>query len=137
MIAGKYQQLAYHGFTLSLQAEWQYICRCVPGVGINLAPVEQAIRPHPIPVLLEVPQSAATDSLCALLSHGPKAGGLDLRNPEKGADRLFQASKEASEVFVTSLMANAVLDSVHHRACMRMAVTDARKEKVDKEKEAL
>ena len=137
MIAGKYPHSAYHGFALSLQAEWQYLCRCVPGVGTHLAPVEQVIRSHLIPALLEVPQSAVTDSLRALLSHGVKAWGLNLRNPETGADRLFRASAEASEVLVTSLMANAALDSVQHRVCVCKAGTDARKEKVKKEKEAL
>ena len=40
-------------------------------------------------------------------------------------------------MLVTSLTANAVLDSVQHRVCVRKAGTDARKEKVEKEKEAL
>ena len=70
------------------------------------------IRSHLIPALLEVPQSAVTDSLRTLLSHGVKAGGLNLRNPETDADRLFQSSAKASEVLVTLLMANAALDSV-------------------------
>ena len=40
-------------------------------------------------------------------------------------------------MLVTSLMANAALDSVQHRACVRKVGTDARKEKIQKEKEAL
>ena len=60
-----------------------------------------------------------------------------MRNPETGADRLFQSSAEASEVLVTSLMANAALDSVQHRACVRKAGTDAHKEKIEKEKASL
>ena len=92
---------------------------------------------HLIPALIEVPQSAVTDSPCTLLSHGVKAGGLNLRNPETGADRLFQAPAEASEVLVTSLMADAAMDSVQHRTCLRKVGTDARKERVKKEKEAL
>ena len=137
MIASKYPQLAYHGFTLLIQAEWQYCCRFIPGVGTPLAPVDQAIQTHLISALIEVPQSAVTDSLRTLLSHGVKAGGLDLRNPEIGADRLFQASEEVLEVLVTSLMVNTDLDFVQHRACVHKAGTDARKEKVRKDKEKL
>ena len=48
-IARKYSQSAYHGFALSLQAEWQYLRGCVPSVGKHLAPVEKAIREHLIP----------------------------------------------------------------------------------------
>ena len=40
-------------------------------------------------------------------------------------------------MLVTSLMANAALDSVQHRACVREAGTDARKEKIEKEKASL
>ena len=114
MIAGKYPQSAYHGFALSLQAKWQYLCCCVPGVGKHLAPGEEAIREHLIPALLEVLPEAANDNLRALLSLGVKVGGMYLRNPATGADRLLQASKEASEVLVTSLLGNAGLDSVQH-----------------------
>ncbi|KAL7528269.1 hypothetical protein ACHAXR_002355, partial [Thalassiosira sp. AJA248-18] len=33
----------YAGFTQSLQAEWQYLCRCVLGVEVHLKPAEAAI----------------------------------------------------------------------------------------------
>ena len=62
---------------------------------------------HLIPALLEVLPGAVTDKLRTLLSHGMKAGGMNLRNPVTGADRLFHASKEASEVLITSLLDNA------------------------------
>ena len=55
MIACKYPQSAYHGVALSLQAMWQYLYRCIPGVEKHLAPVEQAIRTHLIHALLKVP----------------------------------------------------------------------------------
>ena len=80
-----------------------------------------------IPTLLEVPQLAVTDSLRTLLSHGVKAGGLNLKNTETGAYRLFQSLVEASQDLVTSLLANATLDSVQLRVYVRKAGTDARK----------
>ena len=66
-----------------------------------------------------MPLGPITDDLRTLLSHGVKAGGLNLRNPETGADRLFQASSEASEVLFTSLLGNADLESVE-TPCVRV-----------------
>ena len=99
-ISRKYPQSAYHGFATSLQAEWQYLCRCVPGVGRHFAPVEAAIKTLLIPALLELPVDHVQAELRTLLSHGVKAGGTTLRNPEEGANRLFEASKEASGILV-------------------------------------
>ena len=128
-IARKYPQSAYHGFATSLQAEWQYLCRCVPGVGRHLAPVEAAIKTLLIPALLEMPVDHVKAELCTLLSRGVKAGGMNLRNPETSADCLFQASKEALGVLFASLRGGTPLDSVAHRAQVRGAGAAARKEK--------
>ena len=132
MIAGKYPQSTYRGFPLSIQAKWQYIWRCVPVVGKHLAPVEEAIRDHFIHALLEVLLDAVTDKLRTLLSHNVR-GGVNLRNPATGAERLFQASNETSEVLVISLMGNTGLYLVEHRAQVRKACANARKEKVERE----
>ena len=51
-IAGKYPQAAYHGFATSLQAEWQYMSRAVPGLEAYLQPIEDAIGRDLIPALL-------------------------------------------------------------------------------------
>ncbi len=42
-IAVRFPQTAYAGLVSSLQAEWQYICRVVPGAGQYLKPVELAL----------------------------------------------------------------------------------------------
>ena len=52
LVAGKHPQSAYAGFTISLQAEWQYVQRVVPGTAEFFAPVEAAIRTLFIPALL-------------------------------------------------------------------------------------
>ena len=80
-IARKFPQSAYHGFATSLQVEWQYLCRCVPGIGRHLAPVEEAIKTLLIPALLELPVDRVQAELRTLLLHGIKAGGMNLRNP--------------------------------------------------------
>ena len=53
-VAVWYPQAAYAGFTMSLQAEWQYLCRCVPGVGSHLQPIEDATHQLFIPALFNM-----------------------------------------------------------------------------------
>ena len=125
------------GIATSLQAEWQYLCRCVPGVGRHLAPVEDAIKTLLIPALLELPLDHVQAELRTLLSHGVKAGGMNLRNPEEGADRLFEASKEASGILVASLRDRTPLDSVAHGTQVRGARAAACKDKAAMEKAAV
>ncbi|KAL7532612.1 hypothetical protein ACHAXR_004742, partial [Thalassiosira sp. AJA248-18] len=87
-VAAKYPQTAYAGFTQSLQAEWQYLCRCVPGVEVHLEQVEVAIRKVLIPALLDVKPEEVKEDFRQLLSHGVKQGGINIRNPTAGAERL-------------------------------------------------
>ena len=72
-----------------------------------------------------------------LLSHGAKQGGMNLRNPAAGAEGLHQASLDAGEVLVESLLRNTTLDSVEHKQCVRKAGAKARKERLDSELGAL
>ena len=118
-IVGKYPQSAYHGFTTSLQAEWQYLRRCTPSVGPHLTPLEDAIRMKLIPALLQQPPGWASDDLRALLSHGVKFGGMNIHNPVEGADRLFEASDAALGVLVASLLDGSELELVTHRGQVR------------------
>ena len=134
-VARKYPQSAFFGFSQSLQSEWQYLCRIVPDVGKHLEPVEAAIQEFLIPALFDMPPGEVKDKFRRLLEHGVKQGGMNIRNPVKGASRLHQASEEASEILVESLLANADLDSVEHKVCVRKAGAKARKERVDSEKE--
>ena len=132
-VARKYPQSAYAGYSQSLQAEMQYICRVVPGVGKLLEPVEAAIREYLIPALFKLEPGELKEDFRILLEHGVKQGGMNLKNPSKGAERLLQASTEASEVLVASLLDATKLDSVAHKACVCQAGANARKERVDGE----
>jgi hypothetical protein len=95
--------------------------------------VEGAIREFLIPALLDLPASEIKDDFRALLGNGVKQGGLNIRYPTKGADRLHQASQEASEVLAASLMKKDTLDLVEHKGCVRAAGARARKERVEAE----
>jgi hypothetical protein len=130
----KYPQSAYAGFTQSLQAEWQYLCRCVPGVGPQLQPVEDAIRECLIPALMEVQPNFVDGDLRSLLANGVKQGGLNIRNPVEGAEALHEASSAAGVVLVESLKTGSELDLELHKQCVREAGAEARKRRADAEK---
>ncbi len=133
MVAERYPQSAYAGFTQSLQAEWQYICRCIPGAEEYLGPVETAIRELLIPSLLGIPATEVVGGLRALLANGVKQGGLNIRNPVEGAARTHQASVEAGETLVSLLLEGGSLDLELHQATVKKAGSAARKDRVEGE----
>ena len=69
-----------------------------------------------------------------LLANSVKQGGMSIRDPVAGADRLHQASKEATAALAKSLREGGQLDSVEHKQCVRAAGAKARKERVAAEK---
>ena len=91
-IAKRYPQTAYAGLTISLQAEWQYVARTVPGINFLFEPIERAIRHHFIPALLGI-ETVEMD-LRTLLAGGLKQGGLGIRNVVDCANSLYETSKE-------------------------------------------
>ena len=103
-------------------------------MGPHLAPLDDTIRAKLIPALLQQPPGGVRDDLRTLLLHGVKFGGLNIRNPVEGADRLFEASEAASGVLVASLLNGTELPSVTHRGQVRAASVMARKEKMEREK---
>ena len=86
-IAKQYPQTAYTGFAVSLQSEWQCICRAVSGVEELLRPVGDLI-----PTLLDNQPAELTPTLRRLLGHGVKQGGMNLRNSVESAARMRQTS---------------------------------------------
>ena len=50
-IARRHPQSAYAGLGMSLQLEWQYLQRTVPGVGTLMGPIEEARREKCFPAL--------------------------------------------------------------------------------------
>lgn len=76
-------------------------------------------------------------SLGALVSHSVKTGGLALRNPCEGADRLHKASTDATEVLVASLMSGEVLSIEAHKQRVKKAGKEAREERKEAEEKYL
>ena len=132
-VATRYPQSAFAGFTQSLQSEWQYLSRCVPGVGKHLQPVEDAIKEYLIPALFQTTPDKVPEDMRQLLTHGVKQGSMNIRNPVAAADGLNKNSMEACEALVTSLTQDSRLDAQGHAQCVRQASTKARKERVKEE----
>jgi len=131
-IASRFPQTAYAGLASSLQAEWQYICRVVPGAEHYLGPIETAIREKFIPALLQV-SDPVDDTLRQLMSQGVKTGGLALRNPTTSAPILHQSSVDACDLLVKALQDGGGFSAEAHRACVREAGNQARQARLKAE----
>ena len=92
--AKRYPQSAYCVFTKSLQAEWIYIQRILPGIGHLFAPLEEAIADVFIPALLGTVTIDPSDrSLYRDIFALPvRKCGLAIMDPTKTADAAFKAS---------------------------------------------
>jgi hypothetical protein len=119
-IAVRAPQTAYAGLVSSLQAEWQYICRVVPGAGQYLEPVELALCEKFIPALLQVSEPV-DDVFCQLLSHGVKMGGIAIKNPVTSAPHLHQCLMDASNILVEALHNGGGLNAKAHKAVVKAA----------------
>ena len=137
-VAGRYPQAAYAGMTKSLQCEWQYLQRVLPGVSDAFKPVEEALVTHFLPSLLG--QDAVPKGLRERLRLPVRNGGLGIPNPCETSDALFEASEKMTETLTTSLLdmpddfdvKEYILRSREvrqHCRNMRQAATDAEMEK--------
>ncbi|KAL7523402.1 hypothetical protein ACHAWF_000504 [Thalassiosira exigua] len=94
----------------SLQAEWQYLCHCVPGVEAYLQPIKDPIREKLLPVLLDVNALKFVGDFRVLLTHSVNCGGLNVHHSVEGGVRLHQSSAKKSSMLVKSLQEGSVLD---------------------------
>ena len=78
-IARRHSQLDYTGLGMSLQLEWQYLQRTVPGVGTLMGPIEEAVRKKFLPSLFGGEE--ITSDFQKILGHSVKHGGLCLPDP--------------------------------------------------------
>jgi hypothetical protein len=129
-VARRFPQTAYAGLTMSLQNEWQYVMRTVPGIAALFDPLEKAIRGRFLPALLEVPSISA--EMRQLMANGVKQAGLGIRNPVESADLFFGTSKDACEELVRSFFEGEFNLAVH-KSKVRQASTKARKKRIEAE----
>ena len=113
-IARRYPQTAYFGLAVSLQNEWQHVCRTVPGVELLMEPLEAALASF-LSTLLDVEMDARGD-LRTLLGHKVKQAGMGIPKPTVSAKTAFQTSEEASQLLISSLKLRLDVDVVQHKA---------------------
>ena len=132
-IAKRYPQTAYYGLAVSLQNEWQHICRTVPHVGELMGPLEEALCSF-LSTLLDV-QLGEDGELRRLLSHKVKQAGMGILIPTESAEVAFATSTAASEMLVNALRQGLDLDIEEHQRTVQRARKKAIKERVRKESE--
>ena len=132
-IAKRYPQTAYYGLAVSLQNEWQHICRTVPHVGEFMGPLEEALCSF-LSTLLDVPLGE-DGQLRRLLSHKVKQAGMGILIPTESAEVAFATSTAASEMLVNALRQGLDLDIEEHQRTVQQARKKAIKERVRKESE--
>ena len=109
---------------MSLQSEWQYLQRTVPGVGTLMGLIEEALREKFFPSLFGGEEIDA--DFRKILGRGVKHGDLGIPDPQLSAECSYNTSKAASREIVDSLLGGSVLNYVGHGACVRKASQLAR-----------
>ncbi len=135
-IALRFPQTAYVGLVSSLQAEWQYICRVIPGAEHYLGPIESAICEKFIPALLQV-SDPVNETFRQLLSQGVKNGGIAIRNPVTSAPPLHHSSVAACEMLIKALHNGGGLSAKDHRQCVKETGNGAHKVRMKEEEDYL
>jgi len=101
-VATRFPQTAYAGLAKSLQLEWQYLQRVVPGIGATLAPIEDAITQTFLPALIAEP-TAAIQRLRETTTLPVRYAGLGVPNPGTTARQNYEASRELTAPLTLSL----------------------------------
>jgi hypothetical protein len=138
LVAVKYPQTAYAGFTFCLQNEWQYLQRVVADTGPFFDPLEKAIRSKFIPALLGLRADEINGKYRELLTHSVTKGGVAIRNPVDTAASVHSASKAATLHLTRSLIDNTVDFNLYdHQATARAAGQAARSGRLEREQRYL
>ena len=114
-----YPQSAYYGMSVSLQNEWQHVCRIVPGAGLALGPVEEALKSF-LSTLLDVGLDAR-GNLRELLGHRVSNAGAGIGDPTKYAAKCLETSEECVSYLTTSLRLGNEIDVDRHAKIARNA----------------
>ena len=100
-VATAQPQLAYAAFTKSLQHEWAFLMRVVPGCGPLFQELEHAIHHYFLPTVFGVEISTAERNLFALPL---RFGGLGVSNPVLMAPSLLDSSVRSTVTLVHSIV---------------------------------
>ena len=101
-ISRRHPHLDYAGLGISLQSEWQYLQRTVPGVGTLMGPIEEALREKCSPSLFGGEEITA--DFRKILGHRVKHGGIGIPYPQLSGECAYNTSKSDSRELVNSLL---------------------------------
>jgi len=113
-------QLAYAAFTKSLQHEWAFLMRVVPGCEPLFLELEHTILHQFLPTIFGVEISTAECDLFALSLH---FGGLRVGNPVSIASCLFDSSVRGTVTIVHSIVGAATFELDAHLETVSQART--------------
>jgi hypothetical protein len=104
-IALRYPQTAYAGLAMSLQGEWQYLLRTVPGAGALMGPIEKAIREVFLPALFGEPDAGGciTDDEREMYGLSVRHTGLGIPNPCTTGDQCLDMSESCCSMLTASI----------------------------------
>jgi hypothetical protein len=132
-VARKYLQTAYAGLVQSLQGEWQYLQRVVPGTSDAFAPMlEAAISQIFLPALLEEPYEKLAP-MCAQLALAPRQAGLGVASPQATAKTSHQSSVKSTGHLARSLKSGDPLDATAYAEVASQKRRECRKIRVKAE----
>ena len=106
-IARRHPQSAYAGLEMSLQSEWQYLQRTVPGVGTLMGPIEEALREKFFPSLFGGEE--INSDFRKILVHSVKHGSLGIPDLRMSAESSYTTSTEACRELVESLHGDSTI----------------------------
>ena len=127
-LAVKYPQSVYTGYTMCLQSEWQYLCRCTPNIAYLFEPFERVLRDELLPAFIGVSKSDITGEFRDLLAIAVKRGGMGIRNPLATAEEFYDTSCHTVKYLVESMVDETIgtFDLKAHTAQVGKAMASAR-----------
>lgn len=106
-------QATYTAFVKSLQQEWAYLQRVVPGCAEEFEPLRDKIRSRLTPAILGWSPSPTEHQLLAL---PVKLGGLAIEDPVEAAEGRYETSRRGASVLVESITAGTDFQTESHIA---------------------
>uniref|UniRef100_A0A0G4H122 Uncharacterized protein n=1 Tax=Chromera velia CCMP2878 TaxID=1169474 RepID=A0A0G4H122_9ALVE len=132
---------AYAACSKSLQHEWKFVARVVPGAGGQMGQLEGTIRDRLIPALMKGRRNGGPTTqydvwLRDVAALPVRLLGLGIPKPTKTADRDYKTSAAASEAIIEAILQGEDIDTDEHVKRGQKARA-AHKEAVEKEWERL
>ena len=104
-------------FTKSVQAEWNFLMRVVPGCDEFLKPIEDSIKIQFISTVTNIYK--VSNHQRSLFSLSAKNGGLGIPGPVVKASEQFEMSKKTSSLISDSIVNGTALDVDAHKTHVR------------------